>query len=122
MTIDRLQFAAQLVDGDGNHRSFDHPLCMVRFAASEELTAPGHRLNVRAYFVADLRSGAWLAAEDARYVIHESIRTVMDFGMVAADRSYARSMADSLVGESIDFDEFRTRFERTSGYGRIPSR
>lgn len=105
MTVDRPQYAAQLVDESGEHRVFDHPLCMIYYVVDVEKKTPGFRDAVRAYFVADVNTGKWLDATEARYVVHPSIPTVMDYGVVASDSVSAREMAAPIGARIMSFDE-----------------
>ncbi len=110
MTVDRPVYAAQLVQSDGIHRVFDHPICMIRYVAGEERRGQGYRGSIVARYVADLRSRDWMPVEEAVYVVHASIPTVMDYGVVATTLSEANALADSTGGEILRHAGLVARF------------
>lgn len=70
MLVSDKRYAAQLVDGTGEHRFFDDIGCMVLW-----MDAHGGAEHA---WVRESTTGSWLDARSARYV--QGARTPMDFG------------------------------------------
>lgn len=110
MTVDRPQYAAQLVEVDGSRRIFDHPVCMVRYIVGRSAGEPEYEQRIAERYVADFYSRDWLPADSAAYAVHPSIPTVMDFGVVAAKRHSGRALADSVGGELLTYAALVDRY------------
>ncbi len=110
MTVDRPQYAAQLAQDDGIYHVFDHPICMIKYVAENERRAPGYQRRIISRYVANLYTHEWMPVEDAVYVVHPSIPTVMDYGVVATTSHAAHALADSTGAEILLHDGLVARF------------
>ncbi len=103
MLIDAPKFAAATALADGTARKFDDMGEM--FAYHRE--HPDEQ--VRAWFVHDYDTEAWVRAEGAHFVHSENIQTPMGSGVVAFEsESAAKAFADPLAAEVLSFDVART--------------
>lgn len=90
MAISEKQFAAEMIDDEGNALKFDDVGCMLRYKNGTAGSA-----NITATFVTDLESKKWVKAEDAFFVRSGSMKTPMGSGIVAyssADKAGAGSV------------------------------
>jgi copper chaperone NosL len=102
MLIDDPRHAAASVTLDGTPYKFDDIGDMVRYH-SEHPTA-----QVRAWFVHDFETEAWLRAEAAWYVFSQDVDTPMGHGVAAfADEAEAAALAQAIGVEVLSFDEAR---------------
>ena len=102
MLIDQPQLAAATLGTDGEVRKFDEIGDMLQYHA-EHPTA-----QVRAWFVHDYGTEAWVRAEDAHFVLSTGAHTPMGHGMVAfAASEEAADFAQEQHVEVLSFDEAR---------------
>jgi len=90
MAISEKQYAAELIDSDGQAFKFDDIGCMANFIKTKKDTAKSV-----AYFVMDFNEHQWLKAEDAYYVRSSELHTPMNGGIIAfKDPSRAKETAE----------------------------
>jgi copper chaperone NosL len=101
MAISEKQYAAELIDGEGQVFKFDDLGCMAKFVKSNKDQAkPG------AYFVMDFESRQWTKAADAYYVRSPELTTPMRGGMIAfKDESKARDAVARFHGQQLSFKD-----------------
>ena len=103
MTIDDERFAAALVMQDGKTRIFDDAGEMFTYQADH----PDE--TVRAWFVHDYATKAWVNGEKATYVVSDKVRSPMGTGVAAfAERAAADSFSGEMNGKLLSFDEARS--------------
>lgn len=94
MAISEKQYAAEVIDSDGQAFKFDDIGCMVNFMEGKKNKAP-----IAAYFVIDFDKREWIKGEDAYYVRAAEVNTPMDGGIIAfRTQSQAQQAADKYQG------------------------
>jgi copper chaperone NosL len=78
MVISEKQYAAEVIDSDGQAFKFDDIGCMVNFVQDKKNKAP-----IAAYFVMDFDKREWVKGEDAFYVRTSEVATPMNGGIIA---------------------------------------
>jgi nitrous oxide reductase accessory protein NosL len=78
MAISEKQYAAELIDSEGQAFKFDDIGCMANFIKSKKNT-----VKAVAYFVMDFNERQWTKAENAFYVRSSELSTPMNGGIVA---------------------------------------
>lgn len=102
MLIDDPRHAAASVTLDGTAYKFDDIGDMVRYHTEHPTE------QVRAWFVHDFDSEAWLRAETAWFVFSQDVDTPMGHGVAAfAEETSAAALAQALGVEALSFDEAR---------------
>jgi copper chaperone NosL len=102
MTIDDERFASALVMQDGKTLKFDDSGEMFAYQAQHPAEV------VRAWFVHDYTTKAWIGGEKATYVISDQVRSPMGTGVAAfAERAAAETFARQMNGKVLSFDEAR---------------
>lgn len=76
MAISETQYAAELIDGDGQASKFDDIGCMANFLKK-------NKAKPVAYFVMDFNERQWIKAEDAFYLRSSELSTPMNGGLIA---------------------------------------
>jgi len=107
ITDERFAAAYQFAAGGGryDYRIFDDIGDMLIHAANH----PEH--DVRAWYVHDYETLAWLEAPSAHFVFSADLRTPMAQGLAAhATLEAARAMADTWSGEVLNFRDVRGRY------------
>jgi nitrous oxide reductase accessory protein NosL len=108
MIISDANFAAATIDLKGNAHKFDDIGGMLIYHMDHP------EFQVRAYFVHDYQTGAWLRGETAFYVRANLPDAPMGDGIVAfADRATAENFADRMRGQVFKFDELRVNAHLT---------
>lgn len=108
MIISDAHFAAATIDLKGNAHKFDDIGGMLVFHMDHP------ELQVRAYFVHDYSTGAWLRGESVFYVRAALPDAPMGDGIVAfADRAAAENFAGRVKGQVFKFDELRVNVHLT---------
>ncbi len=108
MIISDAKFAAATLDLKGNAHKFDDIGGMLIFHMDHP------ELQVRAYFVHDYNTGAWLRGEEAFYVRAVLPDAPMGDGIVAfAERAAAENFAARVQGQFFKFDELRLNVHLT---------
>ncbi len=93
MIISEARFAAASVLSDGTALKFDDVAEMVRYHRDHP------ELAVRAWFVHDYETEAWIRAETATFVHSSSLKTPMGGGVVAFEsEDDAQAFADQMDG------------------------
>ncbi|HEX9423967.1 MAG TPA: nitrous oxide reductase accessory protein NosL [Pyrinomonadaceae bacterium] len=78
MAISEKQYAAELIDSEGQTFKFDDIGCMANFIKSKKNAA-----KTIASFVMDFNERQWIKAEDAHYVRSSELSTPMNGGLIA---------------------------------------
>ena len=103
MTVDDERFASALVMQDGKTRIFDDAGEMIMYVAGH----PGE--TVRAWYVHDYTTKAWVNGEKATYVVSEKVSSPMGTGVAAfAERAAAESFGKEMDGKVLTLPEVRT--------------
>jgi copper chaperone NosL len=99
MAISQPQYAAQVVDKDGNAYKFDDIGCMQRYLRD-------HNLPQRRVYVMDYANQQWLSAESAVFVKSDAIESPMASGMAAfREQSAAQQFLKNSSGQMMAFSE-----------------
>jgi copper chaperone NosL len=104
MAISEKQYAAELIDSEGQAFKFDDIACMANFVTSK-------RTNDKAiaYFVIDFNERQWIKAEDAYYVRSSGLSTPMNGGLIAfKTESKAQEATNKFHGKLLRFKEIFT--------------
>jgi copper chaperone NosL len=103
MAISQPQYAAQVVDKEGNAYKFDDIGCMLRYLKD-------HSLLQRRVYVMDYVDRQWLEAERAVFVRSDAVRSPMAAGLAAfRDQSAAQQFLKNSSGQMMDFAELLGR-------------
>lgn len=103
MAISQPEYAAELVTPEGRVERFDDVGCLAAW-----LRRHG-RPEGAAAFVAEYRTGGWIAAESASYLVSPALPTPMSSGLAAfADRAAAEAAASELGGEAVGWEDVRS--------------
>ena len=101
MAISEKQYAAEVIDTDGQAFKFDDIGCMVNFIEGKKNKAP-----IAAYFVMDFDRREWVRGEDAYYVRTSEVTTPMNGGLVAFQtQSQAQQAVDKYQGKLLRWKE-----------------
>lgn len=101
MAISEKQYAAELIDSEGQAFKFDDIGCMSNFIKSKRNNA-----KPVAYFVMDFNERQWIKAEDAYYVRSSELTTPMNGGIVGfKTESSAQEAAGKFHGKLLRFKE-----------------
>jgi copper chaperone NosL len=101
MAISEKQYAAEMVDRDGNVYKFDNLDCLVRYVS-------GHALKEKAaaWFVMDSDGKQWLDSRQAFLVKSASIPGPMGSGILAVkDQATAGGLAQRFAGQILYFED-----------------
>ena len=99
MAISQKQFAAEVLDADGNAVKFDDIGCMLRYLANGER-------KPAAVFVTDYANRQWLHAKAAVFVQGSKVATPMGGGILAfSDRGRAAAAAREFGGSVVAFEQ-----------------
>lgn len=106
MLVSENRFASQLVTDRGRSYIFDSIECMAEFL-DEAAELPEGR--VRSLWVTDFgEPGSWIAAEEARFLRSESLRSPMGLNLSAhADMEAARGHLEDFGGEILSWAQVR---------------
>ena len=108
MIISDANFAAATIDLKGNAHKFDDIGGMLIYHMDHP------EAQVRAYFVHDYQTGAWLRGESAFYVRALLPDAPMGDGIVAfTERASAENFAARMQGQVFKFDELRVNVHLT---------
>jgi copper chaperone NosL len=101
MVISEKQYAAELIDSEGQAFKFDDIGCMLNFVKKGSVS-----ISASSFFVMDFDERQWIKADDAYYVRSSDLTTPMNGGIIAfKDRSPARQAADKYHGKLLRFKE-----------------
>jgi copper chaperone NosL len=99
MAISQPQYAAQVVDKEGNAYKFDDIGCMLRYLRD-------HTLSQRRLYVMDYVNRQWLEAERAVFVRSDAIKSPMAGGVAAfREQSAAQQFLKNSSGQMASFAE-----------------
>ena len=99
MAISQPQYAAEVLDKDGNAYKFDDIGCMLRYLNN-------HTLPQRRLYVMDYVNRQWLEAERATFVRSNAIASPMDGGLAAfRDQSAAQQFLKNSSGKMMSLTE-----------------
>ena len=101
MALSEKQYAAELIDGEGQPFKFDDIGCMLNFVKSSSVS-----VSASSFFVMDFDERQWIKADDAYYVRSSDLATPMKGGIIAfKNRSPAQQAADKYHGKLLRFKE-----------------
>ncbi|PWT95738.1 MAG: hypothetical protein C5B55_00885 [Blastocatellia bacterium] len=101
MSISEKQYAAELIDEDGQAFKFDDIGCMSNFVKQKK-----NKTSIRATFVMDFDRRDWLKGEEAFYVRSSEFNTPMNGGIVAfKSQSSAEDAEAKFHGTLLRFTE-----------------
>lgn len=101
MAISEKQFAAEVIDSDGQAFKFDDITCMANFIESKKNKAP-----IAAHFVMDFDKREWIKGEDAYYVRAPEVNTPMNGGIIAfSTQSQAQQAVNKYQGKLLSWKE-----------------
>src|SRR6266496_3830753 len=101
MASSEKQYAAELIDSEGQAFKFDDIGCMANFIKNKKDPA-----KTIARFVMDFNERQWIKAEDAFLVRSSELHTPMNGGIIAfKDQSKAKEAADRYHGKLMRFDD-----------------
>jgi copper chaperone NosL len=102
MLIDEPQFAAALILDDGMPVKFDDTGEIFQYAAQNP------DVGIKAWFVHDYNTEAWVNAEGAYFVIVPGLASPMGFGVAAFElETDALSFADEQSTDVLNFEDVR---------------
>ena len=101
MAISEKQYAAELIDSDGQVFKFDDIGCVVNFIKQRSISVSGASL-----FVMDFDQRQWIKAENAYYVKSPDVTTPMNGGIIAfRDQAKAQEAVAKYHGKLLRFKE-----------------
>lgn len=100
MAISEKQYAAEVIDSDGQAFKFDDIGCMINFASKK------NNAQITAYFVMDFDKREWITGDDAYYVRAPEVKTPMNGGLIAfRTRSKAQEAVDKYQGKMLRWED-----------------
>lgn len=104
MIISEARFAAAIVLTNGEARKFDDLAEMFVYPVKHP------QEEIKAWFVHDYHSEAWIRGEAAYFVQSEAIKSPMGGGVVAfAEAAEAQAFASQVGGKVVSFEELRSQ-------------
>ncbi len=101
MVISEKQYAAELIDSDGQVFKFDDIGCLLNFVKQRSINVSGASV-----FVMDYDQRQWIKADDAYYVKSQDITTPMNGGIIAfKDQAKANEAAGKYRGKLLRFGD-----------------
>ena len=101
MAISEKQYAAELIDGEGQAFKFDDIGCMLNFIKKGSVS-----VSASSFFVIDFDQRQWIKADHAYYVRSSALTTPMNGGIIAfKDQSKAQEAAGKYHGKLLRFKE-----------------
>ena len=101
MAISEKQYAAELIDGEGQAFKFDDIGCMLNFIRKGSVS-----VSASSFFVIDFDQRQWIKADHAYYVRSSALTTPMSGGIIAfKDQSKAQEAAGKYHGKLLRFKE-----------------
>ncbi|HEY6119884.1 MAG TPA: nitrous oxide reductase accessory protein NosL [Pyrinomonadaceae bacterium] len=101
MAISEKQYAAELIDNEGQPFKFDDIGCMLNFIKQRSVSFPAASL-----FVMDFDRRQWIKADSAYYVRSSELTTPMNGGIIAfEDQSKAEEAVERYHGKLLSFKE-----------------
>ena len=100
MAISEKQYAAELIDGEGQAFKFDDIGCLLNFMKKRSANSS------TSFFVMDFDRREWVKADSAYYVRSSELTTPMNGGIIAfKDQSKAQEAAAKYHGKLLSFKE-----------------
>lgn len=101
MVISGKQYAAELIDNEGQPFKFDDIGCLLNFVKKRSVS-----ISASSFFVMDFNQRQWIKADNAYYVRSSELTTPMNGGIIAfTDRAQAQQAADKLHGKLLRFED-----------------
>jgi copper chaperone NosL len=101
MAISEKQYAAELIDGEGQASKFDDIGCLLNFVKKRSIS-----VSASSFFVMDFDQRQWIKADSAYYVRSSELTTPMNGGIIAfKDQSKAQEAAGKYHGKVLRFKE-----------------
>lgn len=101
MAISEKQYAAELLDNEGQPFKFDDIGCMLNFVKKRSVSFPAV-----SFFVMDFDRREWINADSAYYVRSSELTTPMNGGTIAfKDQSKAQEAVGKYHGKLLRFKE-----------------
>ena len=101
MAISEKQYAAELIDSDGQVFKFDDIGCLLNFMKKRSINVSGASL-----FVMDFNQRQWVKADNAYYLRSPDVTTPMNGGIIAfKDQGKAREAEAKYHGKLLRFKE-----------------
>lgn len=101
MAISEKQYAAELIDNEGQPFKFDDIGCMLSFIKENSVS-----VSASSFFVMDFDQRQWIKADSAYYVRSSELMTPMNGGVIAfKDPSKAQEAAAKYRGKLLGFKE-----------------
>lgn len=101
MAISEKQYAAELIDSEGQPSKFDDIACMLNFVEKRSVS-----VSASSFFVMDFDQRQWIKADSAYYVRSSQLMTPMNGGIIAfKDQSKAQEAAGKFHGKLLRFKE-----------------
>jgi copper chaperone NosL len=101
MAISEKQYAAEMIDGEGQPFKFDDIGCMLNFVKKQSVS-----VSSSSFFVMDFEQRQWLKADDAYYVRSSELTSPLSGGIIAfKDQNKAQEAAGKYHGKLLRFKE-----------------
>lgn len=101
MAISEKQYAAELIDSDGQVFKFDDIGCLLNFVKKQSVSVPAS-----SFFVMDFDQRQWIKADSAYYVRSSELTTPMNGGIIAfKDQANAQEAVGKYHGKLLRFGE-----------------
>lgn len=101
MAISEKQYAAEMIDSDGQVFKFDDIGCLLNFIKKGSINVSGASL-----FVMDFDQRQWIKADDAYYLKSPGVTTPMNGGIIAfKEQAKAREAEGKHQGKLLRFKE-----------------
>ena len=101
MALSEKQYAAELIDSDGQAFKFDDIGCLLNFIKQRSINLSGASL-----FVMDFDQRQWIKADTAYYVRSPDVTTPMNGGIIAfKDQARAQEAAGKYHGKLLRFGD-----------------
>lgn len=101
MALSEKQYAAELIDSDGQVFKFDDIGCLLNFIRKRSINVSGASL-----FVMDFNQRQWIKADNAYYVRSSDVTTPMNGGIIAfKDQANAQEAVGKYHGKLLRFGD-----------------
>jgi len=101
MALSEKQYAAELIDSDGQVFKFDDIGCLLNFINKRSINVSGASL-----FVMDFNQRQWIKADNAYYVRSPDVTTPMNGGIIAfKDQANAQEAVGKYHGKLLRFED-----------------
>lgn len=101
MVISEKQYAAELIDSDGQVLKFDDIGCLLNFVKKQSVS-----VSASSFFVMDFDQRQWIKADSAYYVRSSELTTPMNGGIIAfKDQAKAQEAVVKYQGKLLPFGD-----------------